>query len=365
VDATYEKCDVPGFDISFDCVEARIVARPESMDPDGFSYLFVPVIPGLSSWRDRPISAEAKAVLGAGAPGGDKLVPWLVRDCPRYDLANDPAYPQYAGEDDQAVRAFAETDPNTSYGCPYQFSTDYTNGPFVNLFLGTGAQGNYQGGDLATYSPTDCPPVNGYFNEDTTGASGYEAFLGGQRTPCPIFAGARLHAKTGQMTGPTDHGLDARNVDSCINDAAEYDAAIDPVVGGAPGEVHINHWNQCMVAVAIVVHTKRECPGEHPNLRVKTAPGDIAAMQREILPIERNNCSVGQLKDGRFGAFENGTSRVMIVRRIALFYIVNRVSTNAEDYRGLFLKAIDSNDAELGPGKCTPESGICVVKLIG
>jgi hypothetical protein len=357
-------CDPNGV-VSYDCVISQVVAPPKSQNAAGFNFLFARIL----GFTERAIRARAKAVLGAGAPGGDKLVPWLVRDCPRYDLATNLQYPQYVGEDNPTVRAFAETDPNTSYGCPYRFSADYANGPFVSLFLGTGTQGNYQGGDLATYSANNCPPVNGYFapNNDSSGANDYRGFLGRNRTPCAIFAGARIHAKTGQMSGPTQQGLDDRNVDSCINNPSEYQAAVTPI-NTATGEVRINHWNPCMVAVAVVVHTKEECPGEHPQLRIKEAPGDTAAMQREIYANVRQGgaCQIStDLEDGRFGPFANGTSKVMIVRRIALFYIVNRIGNNQEDYRGLFLRAIDSEDAELGPGRCDSESSICVVKLVG
>ena len=54
----------------------------------------------------------------------------------------------------------------------------------------------------------------------------------------------------------------------------------------------------------------------------------------------------------------------MLLRRVALFYIVNKPEANKENYEGLFLKAIDSQDSDLGPGQCNAESSICVVKLV-
>jgi hypothetical protein len=366
---SFEGVDLP-------CVYSKVTSND-------FRFVFAGVLG--DQWKDpRPVTAEATVVVGAGAPGGDKLVPWMVRDCPRNDLATDPNYPQYAAEDDPTVVAFA-----TGYGCPYQFSGDYVNGPFVGLFLGTGSDGNYQGADLNTDSATNCPPVDGYFNEASNGADAYREFLGLKRFPCSIFPGARLHSKTGGMSGPTSQGLADRKIGTCINNPGEFDDALDPADPDDPtnGVVRINHWNPCMVALVLVVHTQgtdpKEClasqgkappPGtaadyadKHPDLDVKEAHGDIVAMQREIYPIVKQgqNCIVGNLADGRFGPFVSGTSRIMLIRRVALFYIVNKPEANKENYDGLFLKAIDSQDSDLGPGQCNAESSICVVKLVG
>ncbi|MPZ71427.1 MAG: hypothetical protein GEU71_18175, partial [Actinobacteria bacterium] len=99
---------------TYDCVEATVVA-PE------FKFLFAPVfgINERSVANGDPIGAHATAVLGAGAPGGDKLVPWILLDCP-----NGAKW----ADETAAVVAAAETiNPH----CPYEFSDDFENGPKV------------------------------------------------------------------------------------------------------------------------------------------------------------------------------------------------------------------------------------------
>jgi putative Flp pilus-assembly TadE/G-like protein len=367
VDAGYARCTVAGYPDPFDCVEARVRAPSITEDSEnGFQFLFARVI----GFTERPISAQARAVIGAGAPGGDRLVPWVLRDCPHPELAS--SYPEYAGEDDPAVITYGGT-----YGCQtgpsygYKMSDDITDlSARVNLFLGDGESGNFQGGDLA--EEPNCPQYNdGYFPPRLgPGADNYRDLLSGANhpsLPCVIAKGARMHAKTGAMPGPTQQGLNARGVSDSYCQA-EFGNTIDPgdVVGD--GIVSIEDYtNPCLVALVRVVHSEDRndgdaCP-EHANLR-NDVPGGQLIAEMEQHSDSSGGCDVL----ARFAALgasgSGGVSRPLVVRGFGLFYITEFPKGNKDPYRGLFMQALASVDAELDGTPCNPLDGICVVKLV-
>ena len=327
-------CDIDG--VVYDCVESKVVA-PE------FDYLFADVMgfDGRSYAEGNGISAKATAVMGSGAPGGEKLVPWLVLDCP-----NQATYPD---ETPAVATAAATVNPS----CPYTFSNDFDSGPRVDLFAASPSGGNFQGADLS--AEPNCPQQNSYFpRSGGSGGDAYRDFLAGAATPdvipCTIGKGARLHAKTGGMPGPTNQGLNARGVsDACMNSAA-FAASVE-VVGPVGGEfVRIkDHNNPCLVALLLVVQTD-------PNNTLVTSDvvGDVPSMQHPD-PLD--------VTDGRFSSLRQGASKPLIVRRFAFFYITERGGPSAP-YRGLFMKALDSGSASLD-GPADFDSGIFVVKLTG
>lgn len=369
VDAGYGMCPVPGFPVLFDCVEARVRAPSIAEDPtNGFQFFFARVI----GFSDRPISAQARAVIGAGAPGGDRLVPWLLRDCPHPELASNPAFPEYAGEDDPAVIAKGAT-----YGCQagpeygYRMSDDITDlSARIDLFLGSGESGNFQGGDLA--EEPNCPTLaDGYFPPRLgPGADNYRDLLAGSNhpsLPCVIAKGARMHAKTGAMPGPTRQGISARGANS-VDCQTQFNNTIDPgdVVGDGIVKVK-DLTSPCLVALVRVVHSEDPndgdaCP-EHPNLKNDVSGGQLIAQMEQVFDALAN-CDVL----ARFAALgsngSGGVSRPLVVRGFGLFYITDFPNGNNQPYRGLFMQALLSIDAELDGTPCNPIDGICVVKLI-
>ena len=341
-------CDPDGA-VAYDCVVSRVVAPPKSQNSAGFDFLFAKVL----GFDERPIPARAVAVLGAAAPGGEKLVPWMVLDCP------DPAFGETQAMWQQAVQVNPNCvwDPaNNQYG--FQYSDDYANGPRTDLFLNVqGAQGgNFQGIDL---SPEPCPPPatsDGLFPKSSgAGAADYGDFLAGAATPdivpCNVSRMARVWPKSGGMVGPTSQGLDRRGVDaSCMNETRFYQT-VDPSPGGVgDGLVRIlDHTNPCLVVVLRSVNT------DPANPAVKTdVPGYIAMQHPD--PFDTD--------DGRFSAFDQGTADPLLVRDFSLFYITERSNGPLQPYKGLFLKAVDSGDNELDDQPCQPTTSICVVKLV-
>jgi Putative Flp pilus-assembly TadE/G-like len=338
-------CD-PNGAVPYDCVVSRVVAPPKSQDSAGFDFLFAKVL----GFEDRPIPARAVAVLGAGAPGGEKMVPWMILDCPTPDY----------GETIAAWAIAVQGNPNCiwdvangEYG--YRFSDDWDNGPRTDLFLSVqGAQGgNFQGVDL---SDEPCPPpatADGLFPKSGgAGGSDYREFLAGLASadvvPCNIARTARVFPKTGEMVGPTKQGLNDRGVDlNCMNKTA-FEATFELGTIG-DGEVSIiDPTNPCLV---VLLRTVKVDPD---NSAAKTdVPGNLAMQHPDPLNPD----------DGRFSVFKNGASEPLIVRDFSLFYLTE-LGNAQKPYRGLFLKTTDSGSSDLDDSPCEATTSICVVKLV-
>jgi hypothetical protein len=357
-------CEVPGLGVSLPCVTSRVVApkRGEAVPeaPYGFNYLFA----GVLGIDDRAISATSIAVVGRGAPGGDKLVPWLVSDCPnaKWDGVGNNTYDTKTV--DEIATEVRTEGLNVNCTPDYAYSEGWS-GTKITLFLDDAQTGNFQGADFADTSGT-CPLPNGAWpNAGTSGKKQYEDILSGTKTACNIDRGARIWTEPGQATGPTKSGLDNRPVGgvtaaNCMN-PTRFDATIDDGTAG-DGFVSLKpgaHGNPCLVVLALVVHPQDDAP----NLTTSNYPGDILTMQERVHLAKVQ----GNKWDGRFapiGAPGNGGKELMLVRRFALFYITER-SPNSKQVKGLFLRAFDSHGGDLAGGECDPTiDAICVVKLI-
>jgi hypothetical protein len=354
-------CPVPGLGTSLPCVISTVVAPKQGDEtPYGFSFLFAKVL-GVD---DRAISATATAVVGRGAPGGDKLVPWLVSDCPnaKWDGVGNNTYDTKTV--DEIATEVRTEGLNVNCTPDYAYSEGWS-GTKITLFLDDAQTGNFQGADFADTSGT-CPLPNGAWpNAGTSGKKQYEDILNGTKTACNIDRGARIWTEPGQATGPTKSGLDNRPVGgvtaaNCMN-PTRFDGTIDDGTAG-DGFVSLKpgaHGNPCLVVLALVVHPQDDAP----NLTTSNYPGDILTMQERVHLAKVQ----GNKWDGRFapiGAPGNGGKELMLVRRFALFYITER-SPNSKQVKGLFLRAFDSHGGDLAGGECDPTiDAICVVKLI-
>ena len=342
----------PGCDINgqnYDCVEVTVRAR-------SFDFLFARVLgfDGMyfADGPDEAVGARATAVVGAGAPGGEKLVPWVVVDCP------NAAYDGLAG--DTATYATIEAKVAATYPgrCPYEFSTSGWAGPRNDLFLDTtGATGgNFQGADMAA---EPCPPPatsDGLFPKSGgAGGADYSDFLAGENSPtvipCTIAKGARIYPKTGVMVGPTKSGLDSRGVDTCLNEASFNSTLQDPDGDGV--YQILDHHNPCLLAIVFAVHGD---PSE--SALESDVPG------AGLIPTLQHPDSIDADGDNvwRFARPANGASKPMLVRRFGFFYLTELGGSKAP-YRGLFIRALDSANSRLGGTPCNEFDGICVVKL--
>jgi hypothetical protein len=359
-------CDVPGAG-SLPCVTSRVVApKREEETPYGFNFLFARVL-GID---DRAISATATAVVGRGAPGGDQLVPWLVMDCP------NPKWDGTANGDSETVEQIAARlrdpsepggplNPNCTFnGYDYGYVEGWDPARAVSLFLAGGNTGNFQAADFPS-TDRPCPLPKGYWDITGTGKNGYFDILSRDRTACNIDQGARVWTEPGGPWKPTGDSLDDRDTENatlaCMN-SIDFDATIDDPVPG-DGFVSIKPGgldNPCLVALALVVHPQEDAPG----LKSPPTVGNIPAMQ-ERLVLQNNG---GPKKwDGRFaimGTPGEGGKELMLVRRFAFFYITQKGNAT-QPFKGLFLRAFNSYNAELSDGPCDPTiDAVCVVKLI-
>jgi Flp pilus assembly protein TadG len=308
---------------SYPCVHTEVTSS-------NFEYTFARVL----GFDSRSISAQATAIVASGAPEGARLIPWLLMDCPEPSV-----YPDEAG-----------VTGNDS--CPYTYSADFDNGPYETLYEspGGGSRGNF---DAGSWDPVpDCPATkDGLFG--TSGGSDYFDFLRGTNSsqePCAIDKGARMYTKPGFMGGPTDANLTQRNgspgIDGCMNKGA-FESAVE-VTDPARGLVSITDYaNPCLVAIPLVVHGD-----ETQSAFASDTPG---------------GCCVATLQHPDPAARLAGPEGrdLLLVRRFGLFYITERGEPGASfNYRGLFLKTVDSIEAGVGGTGCGSPDGICVVKLV-
>jgi hypothetical protein len=326
-------CDPDGV-IPYDCITSTVVAPPASDDPDGFQFFLAPILD--DSLSETGVSATATAVVGAGAPGGKQLTPWMLLDCPIEEL-------------DGAAAAASPQTYNPS--CPpqgYRFST-YWKEWEVNFLLNQSNQGNFQAGNLLD---TGCPEFPDQGFGPMGGVPTYKAFLAGTRDACNIGPGARMRTQTGNMANHTQEPLVGRGVPSCTNQV-EFDRTL--VDGNGDGVMEIlDHDSPCLIALALVVNTN---PNEPWASNVRN-------------DLYRGACCILELQHPdpmqRFRMLEKGGSRPYLVRRFGLFYITHASgSGNTFEVRGVFVKAVDSADSDLAGQRCMTSSGVCVVKLIG
>ena len=346
-------CDVSGVG-PLPCVTSTVVAPSRDDAAYGFGFLFA----GVLGIGDRAISATSSAVVGRGAPGGDKLVPWAVVDCPNpaWDGVGNNSYDTQTVDEIAAELRKTPNPLNENCAPDYAYSEGW-GGTTVVLHTDDAQTGNFQGTD---YKTTDgpCPLPNGYW--PANGGNEYEEILEGSRTACNIDRGARVWTQPGQSTGPTRKALDTRGVNSACMNETSFNATIDE---GTAGDGYVSlkpgaQNNPCLVVLAMVVHPDDGATG----LQSANVPGDILNMQEKTALEEVQ----GNKWTGRFapiGAPGNGGKELLLVRRFALFYVTARLN-NSKEIQGLFLRAFDSYGGDLAGGGCDPLDAICVVKLI-
>jgi len=333
---------------NYDCVEVTVRARQ-------FDFLFAGVLgfDGLyfDEDADEAIGARATAIVGAGAPAGEKLVPWLLVDCPIVGLDGGPGD---TASYDEIVAAVEAKYPGR---CPYEFSTAGWAGPRTELFLDSGnnVSGNFQG---AVMSAEPCPPPatnDGLFPiSGSSGGSAYSDFLAGEASPdmvpCSIAKGARIHPKTGAMVGPTRQGLIARGTSGCLNETS-FNATLQDPDGDGIFQI-LDHHNPCLLAVVLAVQSDPNNPAVNTDVPGGTRVAEFQHPDALGLATDR---------DWRF-ALPIGASKTMVVRRFGFFYITELGSAR-RPYRGVFLRAVDSGNSGVTGSPCTEIDGICAIKL--
>jgi hypothetical protein len=363
--------------VQYQCVYTRAASR-------NFSFLFAPVMGAFGGTRT--LSGQATAVLGSGAPGGNTLVPWMLRDCP-LQAYDGPGWAALAAKVNQAYYSAADGfslggQCSTTADGGYQFSGSYTDSSrFTDLFApgGSGAGGNYGGVDLWDQSPS-CIPPNSYFKNGPgsgSGGSSYSQFLSGQYPACSVGTGARVIPENGVKTGPTDHAWTVRGATaSCLtpNAATNQDQFNGPVngavtvVNAATGEVRINHYNPCLIAVLLVAHTSKS-PSVTNQAYLGTTSNIPSTLQytpttspctTTVNKIPGYPCDVERFAPPGVTPADVGTP--LVVRRVSFFYLT-QLGDNNSPYRGIFLRALSNNEETLN-GPYDPNSGISVVKLV-
>jgi hypothetical protein len=348
--------------VPYYCVHTQAASK-------NFKFLFAPIL-GIGA--NRTVTASATAIVGASTPHSDRLVPWIITDCPypyRYpDEANMPAAQYPSGCTDNGTVS--------TPGTGYPIATAFTD-PATTLFLGNsgGASGNFLGADLDTSS---CRGVD----QGTSGAGGandYNAVLNKTKLACPIAKGARVVPETGSLGANTLTSLATRGVNtwdagSPCTTLHAFNRTIAPV-GGNQVQI-LDRTNPCLMGIAMVVQIN---------------PGD-SRMTKTNWNFQGTNCNypaanpvtvdamtcIGQVQDpvvsSRFGppgAGNHGASDYLLVRRFSLFYLTQTPTNPANcanpatcGYKGLFLRAVDSIEGTIN-GPADQRDGVQITKLVG
>jgi hypothetical protein len=347
--------------VSYYCVHAQAASN-------GFKLLFAPVV-GIAA--DRTVTASSTAIVEAGAPVKDRLVPWVITDCPypyRYpDEANLPASQYPAGCTDNGTV--------TTAGTGYPISTSF-GAPATPLFLGNsgGASGNFLGADLDTSACRNT-------DQGTSGAGGandYKAVLAKTSLACPISKGARIVPETGSLGANTLTALGTRGVftwdgGAPCTTAQAFNKTVTPV-GGNQVQI-IDKTNPCLMGIAMVVQVNQnDTRTSKGNWNFQGTNCNYPAASP--VTVDAMTC-IGQLQDpvvsSRFGApgsGNHGSSEYLLVRRFALFYLTQTPSNPSNcatvatcAYKGLFLRAVDSVEGTPdGPGDSRDE--VQMVQLV-
>jgi Flp pilus assembly protein TadG len=342
--------------VPYYCVHTQVASK-------NFKLLFAPMV-GIAS--NRTVTASSTAIVGANAPVSDRLVPWMIQDCP---------YP-FRYPDESAVSSppagCTQDGTTTTAGTGYQISTTFNQYP-TSLFLGNsgGAQsGNFLGADLDI---SNCRKTDQGTNG---GGNAYKAVLSKQSMACPISKGARIVPQTGSQGSNTVTALQTRGVltwdgGAPCTTAAAFNKTVTPV-GGDQVQV-IDRTNPCLMGVAFVVQANLADPrmtsqnwdfhgttcSYTGQPAVTTNAMDCISMVQEPNPNTRFSA---------LGGNNHGSSDYVLVRRFGLFYLTqmgtggNCNSANCA-FQGVFLRAVDSIEGTPdGPGD--PRDGIQLVKLV-
>lgn len=317
----------------YDCVEAKVQSP--------FEFLFASVL----GFSDRTISTTSTSFMGNGAPAGTTIVPWILRDCP-----NSGEYADEAG-------LAAPT------GCPYRFTDSFVDDPNSPLVTKFEESGIFVGSSLA-YEAIGCPKSNGY-KALSHGNSLYMDINQGLPafTPCRMAPGLRVKTRGGSLGAQLKTALEARGArtSTCAN-AASFNAALARE-GDGDGFVTILDRNPCLVQVAFGVFAA-------PPERVPTVDDDVAGTPSQM---QAQINEPGLANASRFSGF-SGTGDLVVIRRLAWYYITGYTTGSQPAPIGVYLRAIDNDTSILhGPMDVCPvgvvisecaQHGIYIVKLV-
>jgi hypothetical protein len=140
------------------------------------------------------------------------------------------------------------------------------------------------------------------------------------------------------------------------------------VVNAATGEVKINHYNPCLIAVLLVAHSSGS-----PNVTNQSylgTPSNIPTVLQytpttspcttTVARVPGYPCAIERFAPPGVSPPDTGTP--LLVRRVSFFYLT-QLGDNNSPYRGIFLRAL-SNGEETLNGPYDPNSGISVTKLV-
>lgn len=291
---------------SFDCVESTVTAP-------AFDFLFASVL----GFEQRSLTTKSTAVMGAGAPRGHTLVPWLLRDCP-----NGALYPEEADE------VVAE--------CPYSFTDSFVNNPADSRVTTFEENENFIGA-VMPYEAIGCPRQDGYKSGMSTSNAVHSALNQGAAgyVPCRIAPGMRMDTRGGSLGSQLAADLLVRGISTstCAN-AAAFDAALDRT-GDGDGYVSIRARNACLMNVSFVAYAV-------PASRVSTVDDDVAGTPAGM----QANVTESSPSDGsRFDDLKNNER--VVVRRLAWFYITGFTSGSQPKPIGVYLRAIDNQNSTM------------------
>jgi Flp pilus assembly protein TadG len=342
--------------VPYYCVHTQAASK-------NFKLLFAPMV-GIAS--NRTVTASSTAIVGAAAPVPQRLVPWVIQDCP---------YP-YRYPDESAVSPVpagcTQDGTTTTAGTGYQISTSFNQYP-QNLFLGNsgGSQsGNFLGADLDTSS------CRGSDQGNNGGGNAYKAVLSGTSLACPISKGARIVPQTGSQGNNTVTALTTRGVltwdgGAPCTTAAAFNKTVTPV-GGDQVQI-IDRTNPCLVGVVFVVQVDQADPDmskQNWDFHGTTCSytGQAAVTTNAMDCIGRVQEPNPNTRFSALGGNNHGSSDYLLVRRFGLFYLTQMGSGGSCQaqscaFQGVFLRAVDSIEGTLdGPGD--PRDGVQLVKLV-
>jgi Flp pilus assembly protein TadG len=342
--------------VPYYCVHTQVASK-------NFKLLFAPMV-GIGA--NRTVTASATAIVGAAAPVPQRLVPWMIQDCPypfRYpDEASVSPLPSGCTQDGTT----------TTPGTGYQISTTFNQYP-TNLFLGNsgGSQsGNFLGADLDT---SNC---RGTDQGNNGGGNAYKAVLSGTTLACPISKGARLVPQTGSQGSNTVTALTTRGVltwdgGAPCTTAAAFNKTVTPV-GGDQVQIK-DRTNPCLVGIVFVVQANladSRMTSQNWDFHGKTCSytGQAAVTTNAMDCIGMVQEPNPNTRFSALGGNNHGSSDYLLVRRFGLFYMTQMGSggncqAQSCAFQGVFLRAVDSIEGTIdGPGDL--RDGVQIVKLV-
>jgi Putative Flp pilus-assembly TadE/G-like len=345
----------------YDCVKSAVVAPAKSAAvPTGFNWLFAHII----GFSDRSVKAKAVAIIGQASVKADRVVPWVLIDCPRapWDGAgNNPA-------DTASLASIQANALTVNSSCPYRYASGTSSVNVYNdvanrttLFFdgGTSGAGRTFAAGIIQDTNSGCPATaSGFFKNNVD--QGTQDYIDNHHDAnlCPIAPGARIWT-TNAPAPATYDGMYDRGVmtSNCTNAAAFANVVDAPTVPGLP--FVIKGFNPCLIALPMGVHMNSTMAADY-SIDQRGTSAKIYAWQHAD-PLNATSPAGGRFS----GPSDDQGGVPLLVRRIAYFYITNvpnnRNTTKNDGFSGIFLRGVslDSRDLE-GPAA---DAGVVVVKL--